>query len=279
MSATYKKASKPMERRKTRTHAMWRNPSFGMRVAFQVVFLALVLGTWEFLVETGVIAPYLIGQPTLIAQQAWAWTSTGFILPHAATTLLETVFAFILGVTTGVIAGMWLGLSPLAAILLDPYIKALNAMPRVILAPLFIVWFGLGIGSKVALGTTLVFCIVFFNVFQGVREVSPVVLQNARMLGASKSQLLRTVYTPSAMSWVFSSLHTSVGMAFVGAVVGEYLGSARGLGYIILQAESVFDTNAVFAGIVILTVLALILDHGVTLLERHFLSWRPSHNV
>ena len=110
-------------------------------------------------------------------------------------------------------------------------------MPRVILAPIFAVWFGLGIASKVALGVTLVFFIVFFNVYQGVKEVSPVVLANARMLGASQRQLLRHVYLPSATSWVFSSLHTSVGLAFVGAVVGEYLGSSRGVGYLILQAE------------------------------------------
>ena len=157
--------------------------------------------------------------------------------------------------------GLWLALSarPRRA-LLDPYIKAMNSMPRVILAPIFAVWFGLGIASKVALGVTLVFFIVFFNVYQGVKEVSPTVLANARMLGASERQLLRHVYLPSATSWVFSSLHNSVGLAFVGAVVGEYLGSARGVGYLILQAEGTFDINTVFAGILVLTAFALVLD-------------------
>src|SRR5205085_2584059 len=122
------------------------------------------------------------------------------------------------------------------------------------------VWFGLGILSKVALGVTLVFFIVFFNVYQGVKEVSPVVLANARMLGATRRHLLRHVYLPSATSWVFSSLHTSVGMAFVGAVVGEYLGSSAGVGYLILQAEAAFDINTVFAGILVLTAFALLLD-------------------
>jgi len=151
----------------------------------------------------------------------------------------------------------------------------MNAMPRVILAPIFAVWFGLGVLSKVALGVTLVFFIVFFNVFQGVKEVSPVVLANARMLGASRGQLLRHIYLPSATSWVFSSLHTSVGMAFVGAVVGEYLGSAKGIGYLILQAEGTFDINTVFAGIVVLTICALILDTLVTKIEARLLVWRP----
>src|SRR5205085_1179585 len=168
-----------------------------------------------------------------------------------------------------------LALAPLASALLDPYIKAINAMPRVILAPIFFVWFGLGVASKVALGVTLVFFIVFFNVYQGVREVSPVVLANARMLGASSRQLLRHVYLPSAMSWVFASLHNSVGLAFVGAVVGEYLGSSEGVGYLILQAEGVFDINSVFAGILVLTAFALALDWLVSLAENRLMVWQP----
>ncbi len=149
-------------------------------------------------------------------------------------------------------------------------------MPRVILAPIFAVWFGLGIWSKVLLGVTLVFFIVFFSVFHGVRDVNPVWLANARMLGASRRQLMRYVYLPAATSWVFSSLHTSVGMAFVGAVVGEYLGSARGVGYLILQAEGVFDINTVFAGVIVLTLCAIALDRIVTAAERRLLRWRPA---
>jgi NitT/TauT family transport system permease protein len=148
-------------------------------------------------------------------------------------------------------------------------------MPRVILAPIFFVWFGLGMASKVALGVTLVFFIVFFNVYQGVREVSPVVLANARMLGATRRQLLRHVYLPSAMSWVFASLHNSVGLAFVAAVVGEYLGSAEGVGYLIHQAEGVFDINTVFAGILLLTAFALVLDWLVGRIEKRLMVWQP----
>jgi NitT/TauT family transport system permease protein len=185
------------------------------------------------------------------------------------------MLAFFIGTVFGVVIGLWLALSPITSAILDPYIKGLNAMPRIILAPIFAVWFGLGIASKVALGVTLVFFIVFFNVYQGVREVSPNVLANARMLGASPRQLLRHVYLPSAMSWVFASLHNSVGLAFVGAVVGEYLGSASGVGYLILQAEGVFDINTVFAGILLLTAFALILDWVVGLVERRLMVWQP----
>src|ERR1051325_7608471 len=179
------------------------------------------------------------------------------------------------GTVLGLAMGLWLALSPTASALFDPYIKALNSMPRVILAPIFGVWFGLGMASKVALGVTLVFFIVFFNVYQGVREVSHTVLANARILGASDRQLLRHVYVPSAMSWVFASLHNSVGLAFVGAGVGEHLGSAEGVGYVILQAEGSFDINSVFAGIVVLTVFALVLDWVVTLAEHRLLVWQP----
>jgi NitT/TauT family transport system permease protein len=149
-------------------------------------------------------------------------------------------------------------------------------MPRLIFAPIFGLWFGLGIWLKVALGVTLVFFVVFFNVFQGVREVSPAVLANTRMLGAGRAQLMRHVYLPSAMSWVFSSLHNAVGIAFVGSVVGEYLGSEKGIGYLILLAEGVFDVNSVIAGIVLLTVFALALDTAVSLIENHFMRWQPS---
>jgi NitT/TauT family transport system permease protein len=185
------------------------------------------------------------------------------------------VLAFAFGTIAGLVIGMWLALSPIAAAILDPYIKAANSMPRVILAPIFAVWFGLGVASKVALGFTLVFFIVFFNVYQGVKEVSPTVLANARMLGAGRNQLLRHVYLPSATSWVFSSLHTSVGLAFVGAVVGEYLGSSRGVGYLILQAEGTFDINTVMAGILVLTAFALVLDWVVGRVESHLMRWQP----
>src|SRR6185312_10725501 len=205
----------------------------------------------------------------------WTWFSSGSIYAHLWATLMETALAFVAGTVSGLGVGLWLALSPTAAALFDPYIKAMNAMPRVILAPIFGVWFGLGMASKVALGVTLVFFIVFFNVYQGVREVSPTVLANARVLGATEMQLLRHVYVPSAMSWVFASLHNSVGLAFVGAVVGEYLGSSEGVGYLILQAEGTFDINSVFAGIVVLTVFALVLDWVVTLAEHRLLVWQP----
>lgn len=201
--------------------------------------------------------------------------SGGEIWGHLWITLQETVLAFLFGAGGGILLGFVFARRDGLAAVFDPYIKAANALPRVVLAPIFALWFGLGIWSKVALGFTLVFFIVFFNVYQGVREVPQVVLQNARMLGMNERQLLRHVYWPAALSWVFSSLHTSVGFALVGAVVGEYLGSSAGIGYKIHEAESVFDVTGVFAGMAILSIFVLVIDFAVTLIENRLLAWRP----
>jgi len=258
--------------------------------AWQIGVLLAVLLLWH-LVSLNPQTAFFLGEPLKVAGRIWSWflpievgpnplfpeglRGRADIYTHLGVTLLETMLAFVIGTVLGLAFGLWLALAPTASAILDPYIKALNSMPRVILAPIFALWFGLGIWSKVALAVTLVFFIVFFNVYQGVREVSPTVLANARMLGASHKQLLRTVYLPSATSWVFASLHNSVGLAFVGAVVGEYLGSARGVGYLILQAEGTFDVNTVFAGIVVLTGFALVLDALVGRVERRLMKWQP----
>ena len=264
----------------------WLRPRPGNLRVWQVGLLVAVFAFWHLMTTPGLVplfmfdndrqAAFFFGEPLKVAGRIWVWFVTeADIYRHLGITLLETLLAFGIGSVLGLGAGLWLALQPMASAILEPYIKALNSMPRIILAPIFAVWFGLGIGSKVALGVTLVFFIVFFNVYQGVKEVSPVVLANARMLGARPRQLLRHVYLPSATSWVFSSLHTSVGLAFVGAVVGEYLGSSQGVGYLILQAEGSFDINTVMAGIVVLTAFALVLDALVGRIERRLMKWQP----
>ena len=245
-------------------------------VALQIVTFLALMAAWQALSAAKILDPFFFSRPSDIALRIWEWLSSGFIWEHLAVTLIEALLAFALGTLFGVAFGLAFARVELLAAVFDPYIRIFNALPRVILAPIFAVWFGLGVASKVALGVTLVFFIVFFNVYQGVKEVSPVVLANARMLGASRRQLLRHVYVPSATSWMFSSLHTSVGLAFVGAVVGEYLGSSRGVGYLILQAEGTFDINTVMAGILVLTAFALALDAAVGRIERRLLRWQPA---
>ena len=243
-----------------------------------IAVLAIVL--WHLLTTVPIggaflLPPFFFSNPLDIANRVVRWFVSGVIWKHLWVTLSEAVLAFVIGSLAGVAIGFWFARKPLVAALFDPYVKMINALPRVVLAPIFTLWFGLGIWSKVALGITLVFFIVFFNVYQGVKEVSTTVLANARMLGMNERQLMRHVYWPSALSWMFSSLHTSVGFAVVCAVVGEYLGSAAGLGYLIQQAEGVFDVAGVFAGMLVLAAFVLIVDGLVSLVEQRLLVWRP----
>jgi NitT/TauT family transport system permease protein len=221
---------------------------------------------------------FFFSTPAAVIGRTWNQLTGTEIYWHIGITLTETVLAFVIGSAAGIFFGFTFARRELLAAVFDPYIKAANALPRVVLAPIFALWFGLGIWSKVALGFTLVFFIVFFNVYQGVREVSPTVLANARMLGMNERQLFKHVYWPSALTWMFSSLHTSVGFALIGAVVGEYLGSSAGLGYKIQEAESVFDVTGVFSGMLILTIFVIAIDAVVTMVERKLLVWRPGQS-
>ncbi len=248
----------------------------------QLLVAILVIALWAVLTTAPVggkplLPPFFFSTPGDVAQRVIKWFAEGTIWKHLWITLFEAMLAFVIGSVGGILVGFWFGAQPRVAALFDPYVKMSNALPRVVLAPIFTLWFGLGVWSKVALGVTLVFFIVFFNVYQGFRETSPTVLANARMLGLNKWQLMRHVYWPSALSWMFSSLHTSVGFAVVGAVVGEYLGAAAGLGYLIAQAEGVFDVAGVFAGMLVLAVFVVAIDGLVTVVENRLLVWQPAN--
>jgi NitT/TauT family transport system permease protein len=244
-------------------------------LALQAAFFVVTVGAWEIAARAGWLDAFFFSEPSAIGARIAEWIETGYIWPHLLTTLAEAMAAFVIGIASGVAAGLVLARVDLLAAVFDPYIRVLNALPRVILAPILIIWFGLGMASKIALGVTLVFFVVFFNTFQGVREVNPVILNNARMLQASNRQLMRHVYLPSAMAWIFSSLHTSIGFALVGAVVGEYIGSAKGIGYVVSQAQGVFDTTGVFAGLILTSIVVLGIDLAIERLERYLLRWRP----
>jgi NitT/TauT family transport system permease protein len=255
-------------------------PSRAILLALQILVAVIAIAIWHIGTSVPIggvtfLPKFFFSTPYDVAARIIRWFVEGTIWRHLWITLVESVLAFVIGSVAGVLIGFWFARQPLVAAIFDPYVKMINALPRVVLAPIFALWLGLGIWSKVALGVTLVFFIVFFNVYQGVKEVSPTVLANARMLGMSERQLMRHVYWPSALSWMFSSLHTAVGFAVVGAVVGEYLGSAAGLGYLILQAEGVFDVAGVFAGMLVLAAFVIGIDWLVTLVERRLLVWRP----
>ncbi|MDI3468486.1 MAG: Hydroxymethylpyrimidine ABC transporter, transmembrane component [Pseudolabrys sp.] len=250
-------------------------------LSLQVLVTVVSIGAWYVLTTYPVfghilLPPFFFSTPVDVVKQIVAWFVSGVIWKHLWVTLWESILAFVIGSIGGVLVGFWFARQPRTAAVFDPYVKMANALPRVVLAPIFTLWLGLGIWSKVALGVTLVFFIVFFNVYQGIKEVSTTVLANARMLGMNEGQLMRHVYWPSALSWMFSSLHTSVGFAVVGAVVGEYLGSAAGLGYLIQQAEGVFDVGGVFAGMFVLAAFVIVIDALVSVIEKRLLVWRPA---
>ena len=249
-------------------------PSRPAVLFWQVTLGVAVLTLWQTLVSLKVLDAFFVSRPSDIAQRLAQWIVTGSLWGHLAVTLEESLLGLLAGAGMGISLGFWLGRSPMLASIFDPYIKMLNAVPRVVLAPLFLLWFGLGIWSKVALAVTLVFFVMFFNTYQGVRDADRVLIDNVRMLGATERQLVRHVLIPSALTWIFSSLQTSLGFAMVGAVVGEYLGSTRGLGYVISQAEGTFDTTGVFAGMTVLGVVVVVVSAGVTRLERWLLRWK-----
>jgi sulfonate transport system permease protein len=237
--------------------------------------VGIVLVTaWQAGVTLGLLDPFFVSRPSDIAGRIATWSMSGSLWTHLLVTLEEALLGLLVGAALGISLGFLLARHPFAARVCDPYITMLNAVPRVVLAPIFLLWFGLGIWSKVALAVTLVFFVMFFNTYRGVRDADRVLIDNARMLGATERQLVRHVLIPSALTWIFSSLHTSLGFAMVGAVVGEYLGATHGLGYVISQAEGTFDTTGVFAGMTVLAAVVVVASAGVSRLERWLLRWK-----
>jgi NitT/TauT family transport system permease protein len=247
----------------------------GLRVLLAVVFL----GSWEVLARLGWIDPFFTSQPTAVAAKLWYWitqgTELGPLWEQALVTMEEAVGGFVVGSILGVIFGVALGRNRLLSDVTGPYIKAANAIPRVVLGALFAVSLGLDIKSKIATAAVLVFFVVFFNAFQGVREVDRNLIANARILGAGNRQLTTEILIPSALSWIVASLHTSFGLALVGAVVGELFGATQGLGELIYNAKNLFDIAGVFAGMGLLAAMALVAEALITALEDRLIKWRP----
>ncbi|MBE3558202.1 MAG: ABC transporter permease [Ktedonobacteraceae bacterium] len=246
----------------------------------RILFLIVLIGGWELATRIKIIDPFFWGQPSGIWSQIVTWvlhgTAQGPLWEQILVTLEETVLGFVIGVMLGIVFGVVLGRNKFLADILGPYIQAANSIPRVVLGSIFVIGLGLGMQSKVALAVVLVFFIVFFNAFQGVREVDRNLLANARILGANQQQLAIAVIIPSALSWIIASLHTSFSFALVGAVVGEFLGSTQGLGLLIQTAQGIFNANGVFAAMTILAVVALLTEALVTMLENWLIKWRPN---
>lgn len=242
--------------------------------------LALMLGGWELAGQLGWIDEFFYSRPSLIAIRLWQWATEGVdgisLWYHLWVTMEESLIGFFTGAIAGVLVGVALGRNRLAADVFSVYIKVINSIPRVVLAPIFIMLFGLGLASKVALAFVMVFFVVFSNAFQGVREADRALIANAQILGASPWQLTRSVIIPSAMSWIFASLHVSFGFAIVGAIVGEFVGSRYGIGLLINVAKGSFDAAGMYAAIVIIMLVALGVEQIMTFIEHRLAKWRPA---
>jgi NitT/TauT family transport system permease protein len=248
--------------------------------ALRITLGLAIVASWELTTRAGIVDKFFYGQPSGILDQLKTWitdgTAQGPLWVQVTVTLEETLLGFAIGVVLGVICGVLLGRHRLLADIFAPYIKAFNSIPRVVLGAIFTIAFGLGMTSKVMLAVVLVFFIVFFNAFQGVREVDPNLIANARILGADRRRVTTGVIIPSALSWILASLHTAFGFALVGAVVGEFLGSTEGIGLLISTAMNGFNANGVFAAMTILAVVALVAESIVTKVESRLIRWRPN---
>lgn len=239
----------------------------------QVLFALVLLAIWQ-IVSGRLVDPFIVSNPVRVALRLWDWLSTGSIWVHVWATVYATLVGFLVGAVLGVAGGLWLGLSPLLSRLLNPFIWAFNALPKVALAPLFILWFGLDINSKIALAAVLVVFLVFVNTFSGVREVDQDLVDSLRLMRATRWQILRKLVLPSATPWIFVGLKAAVPYALIGAIIGEMIASNRGLGYLVQRAGSEFDTAGVFAALIVIAALAMFFNHVVDVIQFRLERWK-----
>jgi NitT/TauT family transport system permease protein len=242
-------------------------------VGLQILLGIALLAIWQ-LSAGRLVDKFMISSPTDVIARLWGWIASGTIYVHVWATVYATVYGFVIGAVAGVVGGLWLGLSPFLSRLLDPFSWAFNALPKVALAPLFILWFGLGINSKVALAAVLVVFLVFVNTFAGVREVDPDLVDSLRLMRAKRRQILTKVVLPSATSWIFVGLKTAVPYALIGTIIGEMIAANRGLGYLVQRSGSEFDTAGVFAALVVIAVLAVIFNEMVGRVQDRIQGWK-----
>ncbi|HQT38257.1 MAG TPA: ABC transporter permease [Acidocella sp.] len=241
--------------------------------------LVFIVGAWQLLTDYNILDPFFAGSPLGIVERLAYWfvhgTAYGSFWYQIWVTMEESLLGFVVGVLTGVFFGVLLGEIPLLSDIMTPYIKMVNALPRIVLGSIFVIWLGLGLPSKVMLAAVLVFFVVFFNAYQGVKSVDRNLVAHARILGASRLGVVRHVVVPSATSWIIASLHVALGFSIIGAIVGEFLGAQHGLGLVISTAQNSFDTNGVFGAMLVIGAIAISAEGLMGIAEKRLLAWRP----
>jgi NitT/TauT family transport system permease protein len=247
--------------------------SGGQMLIWQTALVILLLAFWQF-ASGRLVSNFFISNPVDVAIRLWEWTISGYIFPHLWVTFYETVAGFVLGSLIGALLGIWLGVARFMSRLLNPFLFAFYALPKIALAPLLVLWFGLGLQSKIALSTVIVFFLVFYNTFTGVREVDQDMIDTVRLMKARRHQVLLHVVIPSAMTWIFAGLKISVPYALIGAIVGELIAANRGLGFLVQRTGADFDTTGVFAVLVVIGLLAIALNHAVEIVQVRQERWK-----
>lgn len=240
----------------------------------QFTAFVLFIGLWEFFSGRGILNPFFIPPPSAIADVLYQFFARGTIWPHMEATFTAALLGLILGLVIGTLLGFMAALIPFLSELLEPIMVLFNAIPRVIVAPLFIAWFGIGLESKIAVAFLLVAVVTFFAVYSGIKEVDKRLIERVRTLGGGTHVLIREVYLPSVTTWLLGNLKIAVGFAFTGAVVGEFLAATRGLGYLLTFAQSTYNVAQVFAIIILVMTVVLLLFGLAGWLEKRLLRWR-----
>ena len=239
----------------------------------QVVALLILLALWEAAGRTGMLNPLYLPSPSQIGAALVDLFSDGRIWPHLEATFTAALGGLVLGIAVGVVLGVAAALVRLVAELLEPVMTLLNAVPRVILAPLFVIWLGIGLASKIALSFILVAVLIFFTVFTGIRQVDRRMVERVITLGGGRWALVRHVYLPSVTAWILSNLKIAVGFAFTGALVGEFVAATHGLGYLLSFAQSTYNAALMFALIFLILVVVLLIFGIAGRLEKYLLRW------
>lgn len=247
---------------------------FNQPIVRRSAALALLLLAWEALSKLGWLDPFYAPPPSAIAKVLVSLFTDGQIWPHLEATFTAALAGLAAGLVLGIVLGFAAALIPVVAELLEPVMILLNAIPRVILAPLFVIWLGIELASKVALALILVAVLIFFAVYSGIKEVDQRLVERVRTLGGGPRVLIREVYVPSVAAWVLGNLKVAVGFAFTGAVVGEFVASSRGLGYLLQFAQSTYNAALTIALIALIMAFVLLLFAAAEQLERRLLRWR-----
>ena len=250
----------------------------GRLLGYRILFGLVLLAAWE-LASGRVIDPFWVSSPSRVFAFLWGTIRDGSMVGHLGVTLYETATGFVIGAVAGIASGFLLARRPTLAQVLDPYIVAFNGIPRIALAPLFIIWFGIGPNSKVVLVVIVVFFLTFFNTYSGVKGVDVELKNVLRIMGATERQILFKVTMPATVPWITTGLKLSVPYALVGAIVGEFIAASKGLGYLINYQTSLFSTTGALSGILVVAAIVVLSSEAISWLEAYLLRWRPQEET